>query len=88
MAGWLDGWLSLLNPEVRDERLYLTLHCHHQNDYFINIHAAVSAIMGDKVRRQCPQTTTFEERETEREIETDRQTDRQTEPKRTRTDVL
>ena len=45
MAGWLDGWLSLFNPEVRDERLYLTLHCHHQNDYFINIHAAMSAIL-------------------------------------------
>ena len=42
--------------------------------------------MRDKVRRQCPQTTTFGERERERQRErqTDRQTDRETEIERQR----
>ena len=41
------------------------LHCHHQNDSCIKMgsdesHFNVSKIVGDKVTRQCPQTTTFE----------------------------
>ena len=42
----------------------LSLHCRHQNDFCIRMgsdesHFNVSLILRDKVRRQCPQTTTF-----------------------------
>ena len=58
--------------------LCLSLHCHHQNDFCIKVgsdesHFNVSLIVRDKVTRQCPQTTTFEEKG---------------EPKRIRTEVL
>ena len=48
------------------EIIYLSLHCHHQNDSCIKVgsdesHFNVSLIVRDKVTRQCPQTTTFEE---------------------------
>ena len=60
------------------ETIYLSLHCHRQNDSGIKMdsdesHFNVSLIVRDKVTRQCPQTTTFEERG---------------EPKRNRTEVL
>ena len=47
--------------------IYLSLHCHHQNDSCIKVgsdesHFNVSLIVRDKVTRQCPQTTTFEEK--------------------------
>ena len=50
------------------EILYnLSLHCHHQNDFCIKMgrdesHFNVSLIVRDKVTRQCPQTTTCEEK--------------------------
>ena len=49
------------------EIVYLSLHCHHQNDYCIKMgidvsRFNVSLIVRDKVTRQCPQTTTFEEK--------------------------
>ena len=61
-----------------EEILYLSLHCQHQNDLCIKMgsdesHFNVSLIVWDKVTRQCPQTTTFEEKG---------------EPKRYRTEVL
>ena len=45
--------------------LYLSLHCHHQNDFCIKVgsdesHFNVSLSVRDKVTRQCPQTTTSE----------------------------
>ena len=48
------------------EIIYLSLHCHHQNDFCIKVgsdesHFNVSLIVREKVTRQCPQTTTFEE---------------------------
>ena len=48
-------------------RLYLTRHCHHQNDTRIRMgsdesHINVSLIVRDKVTRQHPQTTIFEEK--------------------------
>ena len=53
---------------VGGERLYTyqSLHCHYQNDSCINMgsdesHFNVSLIVRDKVTRQCPQTTGFEE---------------------------
>ena len=50
------------------EIIYLSLHSHHQNDYCTKMgkdesHFNVSLIVRDKVTRQCPQTTTFEEKE-------------------------
>ena len=49
------------------EIIYLSLHCHHQNDFYIKMgsdesHFNVSFIVRDKVTRQCPQTTTFKEK--------------------------
>ena len=60
------------------EIIYLSLHCHHQNDSCIKVgsdesHFNVSLTVKEKVTRQCPQTTTFEEKG---------------EPKRNRTGVL
>ena len=60
------------------EIIYLSLHCHHQNDSCIKMgsdksHFNVSLIVRDKVTRQCPQTTVLEEKG---------------EPKRIRTKVL
>ena len=51
--------------------MYLSLHCHHQNDHCIKVgsdesHFNVSLIVRDKVTRQCPQTTIFEERKESR----------------------
>ena len=56
--------------EVRErekEIIYLSLHCHHQNDSCIKMSSDesrfnVSLIVRDIVARQCPQTTTFEEK--------------------------
>ena len=56
--------------------IYLSLHCHHQNDICIKVgsdesHFNVSVIMRDKVRRPCPQTTTFEEKGESKRIRTE-----------------
>ena len=50
------------------EIIYLSLHFHHQNDSCIKMgsdesHFNISLIVRHKVTRQCPQTTTFEEKE-------------------------
>ena len=49
------------------EIIYLSLHCHHQNDFCIKVgsdesHLNVSLIVRNKVTRQCPQTTAIEEK--------------------------
>ena len=60
------------------EIIYLSLHCHHRNDFCIKVGSDEThfylffIIVRDKVTRQCPQTTTFEEKG---------------EPKRVRTEV-
>ena len=44
------------------EIIYLSLHCHDQNDFCIKMGTYESHFqqeMMDKVTRQCPQTTTF-----------------------------
>ena len=62
--------------------IYLSLHCHHQNDSCIKnkmasasgeSHFNVSLIVNvrDKVTRQCPQTTTFEEKGEPKWIQTE-----------------
>ena len=55
--GW--GW--------KREIIYLSLRCHHHNDSCIKMSSDesyfnVSLIVRDNVTRQCPQTTTFEEK--------------------------
>ena len=49
------------------EVIYLSRHCHHQNDFCIKVggdesHFNVSVTVRDKVTRHCPQTITFEEK--------------------------
>ena len=56
--------------------IYLSLHCHLQNDFFIKVgsdesHFNVSVIVRDKVTRQCPQTATFEEKGEPKQIRTE-----------------
>ena len=56
--------------------IYLTLHCHHQNDSCIKMgsdesHFIVSLIVRDKVTRQCPRTTAFEEKREPKWIRTE-----------------
>ena len=58
------------------EIIYLSLHCHHQNDSCIKIgsdesHFNVSLIVRDKVTRPCRETTTSEEKGEPKRIRTD-----------------
>ena len=58
------------------ETIYLSLHCHHQNDFCVKMgsdesHFNVSLIVRDKVTRQCPQTTIFEEKGEPKRIRTE-----------------
>ena len=58
------------------EIICLSLHCHHQNDSCIKVgsdesHFNVSLIVRDKVTRQCPQPTTFEEKGEPKQIRTE-----------------
>ena len=53
------------------EIIYLSLHCHHQNDSCIKMGSDESHFnVRDKVTRQCPQTTTFEEKGEPKQIGT------------------
>ena len=50
------------------ETIYLSLHCHHQNDSCIKMgsdesHFNVSLIVMDKVIRQCPHTKRLKRKE-------------------------
>ena len=58
------------------EIIYLSLHCHQQNDSCIKMgsdesHFNVSVIVRDKVTRQCPETTIFEEKGEPKRIRTE-----------------
>ena len=58
------------------EIIYLSLHCHDRNDFCIKVgsnesHFNVSIIVRDKVTRQCPQTTTSEEKREPKRIRTE-----------------
>ena len=60
---------------VEREIIYLSLHCHHQNDFCIKMgsdesHFNVSLIVRDEVTRQCPQTTTSEVKGEPKRIQT------------------
>ena len=65
-----------MGGEVEREVIYLSLHCHHQNDSCIKMgsdesHFNVSLIVRDRVTRQCPQTTTFKQKGEPKRIRTD-----------------
>ena len=56
--------------------IYLSLHCHYQNDSCIKMgsdesHFNVSLIVRDKVTRKSPQATTFEEKGEPKRIRTE-----------------
>ena len=58
------------------DHICLSLHCHHQNDSCIKMDSDeslfnVSLIVRDKVTRQCPQTTTLEEKSEPKRIRTE-----------------
>ena len=58
------------------EIIYLSLHCHHQNDSCMKMgsdesHFNVSLIVRDKGTRPCPQTTTFNEKGEPKRIRTE-----------------
>ena len=60
----------------KKEIIYLSLHCHHLNDFCIKMgsdesYFNISLIVRDKVTRQCPQTTTFEEKGEPKQIGTE-----------------
>ena len=65
--GWVGGGGDVI---------YLSLYSHHQNDSCIKMGSDesrlnVSLIVRDKVKRQCPQTTTFEEKGEPKRIRTE-----------------
>ena len=51
--------------------MYLSLHCHHQNDSCIKVGNNETLIVRDSVTRMCPQTTTFEEKGEPKWIQTE-----------------
>ena len=56
--------------------IHLSLRCNHQNDSCVKMgsgesHFNVSLIVRDKVTRQCPQTTIFEEKREPKRIRTE-----------------
>ena len=56
------------------EIIYLSLHCHHQNDSCIKMgsdesHFNVSLTVRDKVTRQCPQTTFLKRKQSRNDFE-------------------
>ena len=56
--------------------IYLSLHCHHRNYFCIKVgsdesHFNVSLTVREKVTRQCPQTTTSEEKREPKRIRTE-----------------
>ena len=60
----------------KSEIIYLSLHCHHKNDFCIKMgsgesHVNVLLIVRDKVTRQCPQTTTMDEKGEPKRIRTE-----------------
>ena len=70
--GWGEGDMEVGEREI----IYLSLHCHHQNDFCIKVgcdesHFNVSLIVRDTVTRQCSQTTTFEKKEEPKQIRTE-----------------
>ena len=53
------------------EIIYLSLHCHHQNDFCIRWAAMRAILLFYNCEGQCPQTTTFEEKGEPKQIRTE-----------------
>ena len=78
-GGWCGGWgrgVGYGGGAREWEIIYLSLQCYHQNDSCIKMgsdksHFHVSLIVRDKVTRQCPQTTIFEEKGEPKRIRTE-----------------
>ena len=75
MGGGGGGWGEGYGDGGKGKTLYQSLHCHHQNASCIKMgsdesHFHVSLIVRDKVTRQCPQTTTLEEKGEQKRIRT------------------
>ena len=73
--GEKGGWKEVWRWRER-EIIYLSLHCHHQNDFCIKMgsderHFNVSLTVRDKVTGQCPQTTNYEEKGAPKKIRTE-----------------
>ena len=71
----VEGWNGVWRWGKR-EIIYLSLHCHHQNDSCIKMGSEesyfnVSLTVRDKITGQCPQTTTFEEKREPKRIRTE-----------------
>ena len=71
-----DGEKGVWRWGEREIVKYLSLLCHHQDDSCIKMgsdesHFNVSLIVRDKVTRECPQTTTFEEKGEQKQIQTE-----------------
>ena len=69
------GWEGVCRWGLNRNIIYLSLHCRHQNDSCIKVgsdesHFNVSLTETDKVTRQCPQTTIFEEKGEPKQIRT------------------
>ena len=63
-TNFLSLSLCLCKEVGKREIIYLSLHCHHQNNSCIEMgidesHFNISFIVRDKVTRQCPQIATF-----------------------------
>ena len=61
-GGGMEVWRW--GKEGAGDYIPVAIHCHHQNDFCIKMgsgesHFNVSLIVRNKVRGQCPQTTTF-----------------------------
>ena len=70
------GWEGVCRWWLKRNIIYLSLHCHHQNDFCIKVgsdqsHFNVTLTERDKVTRQCPQTTIFEEKGEPKQIQTE-----------------
>ena len=71
-----DGEKGVQRRLEKREIIYLSLHCHHLNDFCIKMgsdesHFYVSLIVRDKVTRRRPQTTAFEEKGEPKRIRTE-----------------
>ena len=70
------GWDGVWRWGLKRNIIYLSLHCHHQNDFCIKegsdqSHFNVTLTERDKVTRQCPQTTILEEKGEPKQIQTE-----------------
>ena len=69
-------WEGVCRWGLKRNIIYLSLHCHHQNDFCIKVgsdrsHFNVTLTERDKDTRQCPQITIFEEKGEPKQLRTE-----------------